>query len=188
MTLGLTSLASARQVHGDRVLVVKDGPNVDFEADGYDALITDRSTGLMIQQADCQGVILYDPLHRVISAAHVGWRGSVAGIIGTTVRAMVENFGCAPGDLKAAVSPSLGPCCAEFINYRRELPQWMHEFQVQPAYFDFWAISVIQLQKAGLLPRNIEVAKICTCCNPDYFSFRRNAVTGRCATVIGLVG
>jgi hypothetical protein len=184
--LGLSTLVSLGQVHGNKVLVVDIEPAADLEVDGYDALVSDRKCGLMIQQADCQAVILYDPLRRVTGAAHAGWRGSVAGVLGTTVEAMVDNFGTDPADLKAAISPSLGPCCAEFINYRRELPEWMHDYQVRPGHFDFWAISRVQLWEAGLLPQNIEIAGVCTRCNTDYFSFRRDAITGRCATVIGL--
>ncbi|MDF1578465.1 MAG: polyphenol oxidase family protein [Desulfurivibrionaceae bacterium] len=186
-SLGLGTLVSARQVHGDRVLVVAGEPEGDFEAPGYDALVSERPIGLMIQQADCQGVIFYDPRRLAIGAAHVGWRGSVAGTITATVKAMADSFGTDPANLRAAISPSLGPCCAEFVNYRRELPEWMHDFQVRPGYFDFWAISRRQLQEAGLAADNIEAAGICTRCNSDYFSFRRSRVTGRCATAIGLL-
>ncbi|MFO7605038.1 MAG: polyphenol oxidase family protein [Desulfurivibrionaceae bacterium] len=185
-SLGLDTLVSARQVHGNKVLVVDGERTADFEVDGYDALVSDRQGGLMIQQADCQGVIFHDPLRPAIGAAHVGWRGSVAGTIGATVQAMVESFGSDPAALQAAISPSLGPCCAEFTNYRRELPEWMHDFQVRPGYFDFWAISAKQLRESGLSPRNIRIAGVCTRCNSDFFSFRREKMTGRCATVIGI--
>jgi hypothetical protein len=186
-TLGLRTMVSAGQVHGNKVLVVASGPDADFEAPGYDALVTDRRVGLMIQQADCQAVIFYDPVRQVVGAAHAGWRGSVAGIIGATVQAMGDNFSSRPPDLLAAISPSLGPCCAEFINYRRELPVWMHEYQVRANYFDFWAISRTQLQEAGLRAENIHLAATCTRCSSGYFSYRRSPITGRCGTVIGLV-
>ena len=110
MSLGIGVLFSARQVHGNKVMLVRDRLDSDFEADGYDALVTDQSVGLMIQQADCQAVIFYDPVKKAIGAAHVGWRGSIAGVIGETVKAMVDNFGSDPAELLAAVSPSLGPC------------------------------------------------------------------------------
>ena len=186
MSLGIGVLFSARQVHGNRVLVVRDRPGEDFEADGYDALLTDQSVGLMIQQADCQAVIFHDPVNKAIGAAHVGWRGSIAGVIGETVRAMVDNFGSDPAELLAAVSPSLGPCCAEFVNYRSELPEWMHSFQIRPGYFDFWEISRFQLCEAGVAASNISIAGVCTCCSNDYFSYRRAKTTGRCATIVGL--
>lgn len=186
--LGLSTLVSARQVHGDRILCITAEPEGDFEAEGYDALITNCRTGLMIQQADCQAVIIYDQDGSALGLAHVGWRGSVAGIIGATVRAMTETFGSDPARLRAAISPSLGRCCAEFINYRSELPTWMHAFQGHPNHFDFPAISVRQLEEAGLRAERISRAGLCTRCSPDYFSYRRDRVTGRFATVAALVG
>jgi len=184
--LGLETMVSARQVHGNRVSVITEKPDNDYEIDGCDALVTNCRTGLMIQQADCQAVIFYDPPNRAVGVAHAGWRGSVAGIIGETVRAMSGNFGSDPALMLAAISPSLGPCCAEFVNYRDELPEWMHDYQVDNACFDFQAISKAQLQQAGLRSANITAADICTRCSPDYFSYRRRKATGRFATIVAL--
>jgi hypothetical protein len=185
--LGIPVLASARQVHGDAVWVI-DAPFVqDTEEAGYDALVTDQpGIGLLIQQADCQAVLLHDPVRQVVAAIHAGWRGSVVGIIGKTIRTMAERFGCDPADLAAGISPSLGPCCAEFINHQAELPAEFHSCQVAANHFDFWAISRDQLAAAGVLPANIEIARICTKCSPDYFSFRRERITGRFGSVIAL--
>ena len=190
--LGLRRLASAHQVHEDRVLVITQ-ENVEFdERTGFDALITDQpGIGLLIQHADCQAILLAARSTDVVAAVHCGWRGSVCGIIEKTITRMREVFGVEPADLDAVVGPSLGPCCAEFINYRLELPEWMHAFQVRPLYFDFWAISCRQLQNAGVLPECIEVAGLCTCCDPRFFSYRRavrtaGGVTGRNGSVIGL--
>jgi YfiH family protein len=186
--LGLTTLVSARQVHGERILHISSEPEADFEAEGYDALITNCRAGLMIQQADCQAVLIHDPDGPALGLAHVGWRGSVAGILGATVRAMTEAFGSDPARLRAGISPALGRCCAEFINYRQELPAWMHDFQVRADHFDFPAISARQLEEAGLRPERISRAGLCTRCSPDYFSYRRDRVTGRFATVAALTG
>jgi YfiH family protein len=185
-------LISARQVHGDLVYHYRNESDGDDEIDGVDALITAcPGTGLMIQQADCQAVLLYDPVHRAIGAVHCGWRGTVAGIIGKTVARMRECFGTEPSSLLAAVSPSLGPCCGEFTNYKTELPEALHRFQVRDSYFDFWAITRCQLQECGLAVSAIAVAGQCTVCSPDYFSYRRATRkemgrTGRNCSVIVL--
>jgi len=185
--LGCSSLVSARQVHQSRIYTVNENPGKDLEVDGFDGLVTNvKGLGLMIQQADCQAVLLFDPGNAAVGIAHVGWRGSVADIIGATVLAMRRAYATDPEDLIAAISPSLGPCCAEFVNYRSELPASLHGFQVRPDFFDFWAISRNQLQTAGMLPGNIHGAEVCTCCNQDYFSYRRERNTGRFASVIGL--
>lgn len=189
--LGLRQLVSVKQTHSDQVLMVEQA-HAAAELEGYDALIaTLPGTGLLIQQADCQAILLSAPAQGVVAAIHCGWRGSVLGIIGKTIRCLQETCGVFPEDLLAVVSPSLGPCCAEFIHFRTELPPWMHAFQVRPHFFDFWAISRHQLVAAGLLPENIDTAAICTRCNQQFFSYRRaaqtaNGVTGRNGSIIGL--
>lgn len=186
--LGLARLVSAGQVHGDSILNVDWLPETDEEHAGHDALMTNiPELGLMIQQADCQAVMLYDPEHGAVANIHSGWRGSVANIIAKTVAAMAKAYGTRPAALHAAISPSLGPCCGEFINYRTELPLAFHAYQTQPNHFDFWAISRDQLRNAGVRVEQIEIAGRCTVCNENYFSYRREGVTGRFASVIGMV-
>lgn len=194
--LQLRSLVAVRQVHADRVLVVDQehplGKNPHGEAEGYDAIIsTLAGVGLLIQQADCQAILLHAPQQEVVAAVHCGWRGSVTDIIGKTIHRLQTACGVNPADLRAAVSPSLGPCCAEFINYQRELPAWMHAFQVRPMYFDFWAISQHQLMAAGVPAKHIDIAAVCTRCDHNFFSYRRaqqesNGITGRNGSIIGL--
>jgi hypothetical protein len=185
--LGCPRLVSCRQVHGDQVAVVT-GLDRDQELEGYDALITDvPGVALLIQQADCQAILLHDPHRRVIANIHCGWRGSVANIIGATIARLTELFHSRPGDLQAVISPALGPCCAEFIHYQTELPADFHPFVDQASRVDFPAISAMQLQKAGVRPHHIEAAGICTRCNHDWFSHRRCRDTGRCCSAIGLL-
>ena len=189
---GVPVLAGARQVHGNRVEIIADDVRSDWCAEGVDALITNREgIGLMVQLADCQGILVHDPERSVVAAIHCGWRGSVAGIIDHTVRRMSAVFGSTPEAMHASVSPSLGPCCAEFIHYQKELPQEFHPFQVKPNYFDFWEISRRQLTGAGLFDKNIDISGICTSCSTDYFSYRRacrngDGRTGRHCAVISL--
>lgn len=185
--LGIERLISAKQVHGCEILSVTKRPAEDAEHPGYDALITDLpGVALMIQQADCQAIMLHDPINKAVANIHSGWRGSVQNIIGKTVRAMRHEYGSQPRELLAAISPSLGPCCGEFVDYRDELPEPFHSYQVRPHYFDFWAISRDQLIESGVRRDHIEIAGVCTVCDPNYFSYRRDGVTGRFASVIAL--
>jgi hypothetical protein len=187
----MEQLISVQQVHSDAILLASK-EHIGKEPKGYDALISNLpGVVLLIQQADCQAVLLYSQQHQIVAAVHCGWRGSVQGIIGKTIRAMKEHYGVAAETLTALISPSLGPCCAEFTNYEKELPQWMHAYQVRPLYFDFWAISRTQLEEAGVSPNNIDCARICTRCNAEYFSYRRavqtaDGITGRNGSFIGL--
>ena len=190
--------AFAHQVHGARVLIADvesttrlrpdanpgDGPR----APTGDALVTaENGLWLAIQVADCQAVLLYDPRQRVVANVHAGWRGSIDNVVGATVDQMQKRFGCRPGDIVAGIGPSLGPCCAEFINYKQEIPQRLWHHKIGADHFDFWAITREQLDRSGVTRANVCTSEICTRCNPGlFFSYRREKVTGRFAAVIGL--
>ena len=185
--MGVEALASARQVHATGALLVEgrgeaggDGP----ERHEADVLISRRpGVGLMVKQADCQAVIIFEPQRRALAVVHCGWRGSVAGILGEAVRRLAAEFGAAPRQMRAAIAPSLGPCCAEFKGWREELPASLAAFRVQGDHFDFWALSAHQLAAAGLEPENIETSGMCTRCSAEFYSYRREGLTGRFATV-----
>ncbi|PID74476.1 MAG: copper oxidase [Deltaproteobacteria bacterium] len=192
--LGLASLLSSRQVHGDRVYCQRGALAEDLEVDGYDALMTNVSgIGLMIQHADCQPVLLYDPVVRAVAAVHCGWRGSVINILGRVVRQMQREYDSFPENIRALVGPSLGPCCAEFRQYTTELPEAFWAEKDENSHFNFWQITSKQLLSSGLLPAHLRISGICTLCSKAYFSYRRAAgtaqgITGRNAAVICLLG
>jgi polyphenol oxidase len=189
----IPALLSARQVHGQGVYCLTKPLTEDQEVDGFDALITDvAGVGLTIQQADCQAVLLFDPRREVIAAVHCGWRGSVLQIVPQVVEVMARNYGTIAADLQAVISPSLGPCCAEFVNFRSELPADFQQFMVRDNYFDFWRITRSQLTASGVVEAHIQTAGHCTCCSDDYFSYRRatrqgGGQTGRNCAVIALL-
>jgi len=186
-------LAVADQVHGNRVIVLDSIPRSPenphyFAAGRGDALVTNiPGVFLVIQTADCQAVMMVDPRKKVIANVHVGWRGNVHNIIGVTVTTMRERFGCQPSDLRAGIGPSLGPCCAEFVNYRKEFPEALWQYKDDLNRIDLWKTSSDQLWAAGVDKENIFVSGICTKCRADrFFSFRAQRVTGRFSSAIAL--
>lgn len=100
---------------------------------------------------------------------------------------VVERYGVDPAGLYAAISPSLGPCCAEFINHADELGPAYLPYQVRPNYFDLWQATWDQLTAAGLRRDRIETAAKCNKCMDSFFSYRREGETGRFGTVVALV-
>jgi hypothetical protein len=184
--LGAHRLVFMNQAHGDRILVVRQSAVGKWRGpSSADALLTDTPClGLMVKQADCQAVILYDPNRHMLANVHCGWRGNVQNVLGQVVDRMKREFGCQAQDLIAAIGPSLGPCCAEFVNHGEIFPSAFKRFMVRRNHFDLQAISRWQLAKAGLRETNIEVAGICTRCRTDlFFSYRGEGKTGRFATV-----
>ena len=83
------------------------------------------------------------------------------------------------GDLIAAIGPSLGPCCAEFVHYRKEIPRSFWPYKNADHHFNFWAISHDQLCEAGVPTEHIFASKLCTRCHADrFFSYRGEGTTG----------
>lgn len=156
-----------------------------FEAD---AIVTDIPRKLLvIQVADCQSVLIYDPVQEVAANVHSGWRGSIKNIIGCTLKVMENSFGCRSRDIVAGIGPSLGPCCAEFVNYKKEIPEAFWKYKNDTNHFDFWSISRDQLCEAGVLFENVDLSRMCTKCDSNrFFSFRGEGTTGRFAALIGL--
>lgn len=178
------------QVHGAVVVSLKKAADskVPSKITG-DALITDiPGMPIGIQLADCQAILLYDPVRSVVANVHSGWRGSIQNIAGTTIDRMQSDFLCRPADIRAAVSPSLGPCCSEFKNYQTEIPEKLWSYRDSRNYINFWDITRDQLTAAGILPENIEFSGVCTKCNTHlFYSYRKNPETGRFAAVAGLI-
>jgi YfiH family protein len=180
-------LATGSQVHGNRCVCITQAEDINVES--CDALLTDvADVALLIKHADCQAALFFDPVHNVIANAHAGWRGSVQNIYKTVVEQLMRTYKSRPEDLIVCISPSLGPEQAEFIHYKEELPESFWSFQTKPNYFDFWKISTMQLLACGIQNEHIEIASLCTYSNPhDFFSYRRDKITGRHGTMIQMV-
>lgn len=184
--LGLKEWKRGKLDHGHNVIALEDYPEEPRFL--YDGLMTrKKDVGLVITHADCQAVILFDPITKTLANIHSGWKGSRLNILGKVVGAMQERFSCKPENIFAGISPSLGPEEAEFIHYKKELPESFWGFKTHENYFDFWEISAMQLREAGIKESHIDIARIPTRQNEDdFFSYRRDKSLGRNATIAAL--
>lgn len=178
------------QRHTDKILTVDEAnfKSLEMPIDETDGFVTNlKGCALLVRFADCQGVLMFDPVKRVIAAVHSGWRGNVQNIIGKAVFKMVGKFGCNAADIVVGISPSLGPCCAEFTDPFKELPESMHKY-VNGRKVDLWRCSFEQLTAVGIQPSNIEIARRCTVCeNKEFFSYRAGQKrTGHMGGIIAL--
>lgn len=154
-----------------------------------DALITNvPEIPLALHFADCVGVFLLDPVNKAIGVAHAGWRGTVDGIVVATVEAMTREFGTNPGELLAAIAPSIERHCFEVGEDVAELFSTLFrgdERILTPSSSTKWrvdlrAANMIMLERAGLDDSNIAVSELCTSCDSsELFSYRRDGDTGR---------
>lgn len=185
------------QCHSNNIQIVDEknrGMGVFDKADAIsdtDALVSiTKGICLMIFAADCVPVLFFDPVQKVIAAAHAGWKGTVNKIVQDVVFCMSENFGTNPKDIIAGIGPSIGPCCynvgdevilkvnAVFSEMSAVLTKIADSNEV---YFDLWQANKINLTNAGVQESNIEIAELCTFCHSDlFFSHRKSGGnTGR---------
>jgi YfiH family protein len=185
-------LLTVNQVHGSEILVI-DQPNPDvthFQRVESDAIITNQR-GLLIGilVADCFPLVIHDSQRQVAAVAHLGWRGTASGLLGCTVSAMGELFGCRPQDLKAALGPGIGAHRYEVDRpvrdaFRKGTDQWKRiaeEVSLGHWQLDLQKSLLLQLDACGIDRTSVDVVADCTCCHREtYFSYRRdNGRTGR---------
>jgi YfiH family protein len=190
--LGLNAdrVVTAQQVHGNRVgVVTADDAGRVFAA--TDGLITGAADlALLLRFADCQPILLYDPVHHALGLVHAGWRGIAQGIARRAVEMMHGTYGTEPGALIAALGPAIGPCCytvrhkaASALAYA--LPDWRQVMQPdgEQWQFDLPAANGQQLEAIGV--RSVEQAHLCTACHKDVFFSHRgeHGRTGRFAVM-----
>lgn len=83
-----------------------------------DALVTTtRGLVLSVLTADCTPVLLVDVEAGVIGAAHAGWKGALAGVLGASV-ALMRKHGAAR--IAAAIGPCIGQASYEVGSEFRE--------------------------------------------------------------------
>lgn len=177
-----TGLATSKQIHSDRVLLVESsGP----QGEG-DALISNLpGIGLAIRTADCLPILIADPRNRAVAAIHAGWRGVVSEIAPKAVEAMHRQFGSEPEDLVVAIGPGIGSCCFEVG------PEVSVQFGLSGrTKVDLVETTCRQLRRNGVKMGQISSAGLCSYCHPEVFeSYRRDReAAGRMTAMIGLAG
>ncbi len=188
-------LCTVKQVHGTDVVDAEAPPELPTEDDGRpqaDAVLTvARGRAVGVYTADCVPVLLAHPATGAVCAVHAGWRGAAAGIVTRAALMLAARVGAAASELRAALGPSIGPCCFEVgCEVVAAFAQRHGETLERPGKpdgngnprLDLWRAVVLDLLRAGLPERSIGAAgdgdgavPPCTACDPGrFFSYRRD--------------
>ena len=173
-----------KQVHSAKV--VETGAGVP-EAD---ASFT-RQTGIVsvVLTADCLPVLFCDRAGSVVAAAHAGWRGLADGVLEATVRVMNVQ----PGEILAWMGAAIGPQAFEvgeevrqtFVAQHPEASTAFSQHAPGKWLADIYQLARIRLNHAGV--QAVYGGGRCTFTETDsFFSYRRDGVTGRMASLIWL--
>jgi YfiH family protein len=182
-------LRRSRQVHGISVTTAERcEASVPPEADA----IVSQQVGVRVAvtTADCLPILLASESGHAVVAAHAGWRGLAAGVIGAAIFALRERIGESE-KIVAAIGPHIGLCCFEVDEpvleamaerFSRALPEASRPTRPGHARLDLARLAQDGLIQAGVdLDRIGFQAATCTACDSERFhSYRRDgAKAGR---------
>ncbi|OZA28359.1 MAG: multi-copper polyphenol oxidoreductase [Hydrogenophilales bacterium 17-61-9] len=176
-----------RQVHGATVVEVGSGW---VEADA--AFTRQAGSVCAVLTADCLPVLFCDRAGSVVAAAHAGWRGLAGGVLEATVAAMRVP----PGEVLAWMGAAIGPQAFEVGDEVRQAfikqhPEAAVAFVSHPgAEPGKWLADIYQLARIRLNCAGVQAVYgggRCTFNEADrFYSYRRDGVTGRMASLIWL--
>lgn len=167
------------QIHGNTVVEVSFNSTSPITAD---ALIT-REVGLplAVLSADCLPILING--ENVVGVIHAGRKGILNGIIAETISKM-RSLGS--GKMVALIGPAICNKC-----YEVDTQMYFDALAMDPSLSTSEQLHCLDLKnsaRAQLAGQGVEVVDvdICTAHDPNYFSYRRDGMTGRNAGVIVL--
>ncbi|NJD24242.1 MAG: peptidoglycan editing factor PgeF [Betaproteobacteria bacterium] len=176
-----------RQVHGAVAVDAAGAGKTVPEADAAFASVPGVVCAVLT--ADCLPVLFCDLAGTIVGAVHAGWRGLRAGVLENTVAALRRP----PGEIMAWLGPAIGRSAFEVGSEVRAAfvaddPGAAAAFA--PGVADRWWCDLPALARRRLAARGVTAVfggDACTVSDPErYFSYRRDGVTGRMASLVWL--
>ena len=174
------------QVHGTVAVDVEKMPKA---ATADAAFARQGGQVCVVMTADCLPVLFCDRRGTVVAASHAGWRGLLAGVLESTVDAMQVP----PDELLVWLGPAIGPRCFEVGDevrrafVARDAAAGLGFMSGEPGKWlcDIYLLARQRLSALGVL--SVSGGGACTVSEAErYFSYRRDGVTGRMASLIWL--
>ena len=193
LDISCENMCFSKQTHTTNVLIVDksmagNGIVRANQLNDIDGLITnEKDLPLVTFHADCVPLFFYDPVCKVVAAAHSGWRGTVGKIGKVVIEKMNENFGSNPIDIICGIGPSICKDCYEVSKdvadafresfgedaYRILRPSTFNPDDKNKFMLDLWEACRLALLEAGVKEEHIEVTDYCTRCNLELFYSHR---------------
>ncbi|MTD34055.1 peptidoglycan editing factor PgeF [Paludibacterium denitrificans] len=175
------------QIHGTTVVDAAELDGTLVDADGSFS----RQPGIVsvVMTADCLPVLFTNDAGTVVASAHAGWRGLCDGILEATIAATGE-----PAiNLMAWLGPAIGPDAFE-VGAEVRAAFMAHDPAADAAFTaigdDKYLADIYQLARQRLAENDVTRVyggDFCTVIDrARFFSYRRDRVTGRMASLIWL--
>ena len=171
----LNNVCRLVQVHGQRIILLRENHRFSQrtleEADG---IVTNlNGFPLAVRTADCLPIFFYASTQKCIGLIHAGWRGTNQGIVKEAIKMMAAEYRVTADEIKVSLGPAIRHCC-----YRvgKEIKDCFPGETLQRGdnyYFDLPLANIHQLMAMGVREKNIFDCGVCTYCDINYFSYRR---------------
>ncbi len=154
-----------------------------------DGLITDKThITMMSTNADCNLILIYDSMKKVVGNIHAGWRGTFDKIALNAINLMKEKFDSNPSDILCFLCPSIRKChfevdedvkelCEKVFEYTGRIEEIIEKGEIkegkQKYLIDTILINKLLLAEAGVLAENIVDSGVCSVCDSDLVHSRR---------------
>lgn len=169
------------QVHGTDIVQAEQHSGLPPSADGL--ICRQAHIPCAILTADCLPLVLARIDSPAFVCLHVGWKGLAAGII----EAGISKLGGSPDCIRAWAGPAIGPLAFEVggeVKAALGGPEmaWQPQAHSNKWLLNLYLLTGYRLEKKGI--NGYEHVSACTYSEPEhYFSYRRDGVTGRQATI-----
>ena len=179
------------QVHGTHVVTLN-GADDPLAPTGDAVMTTTPGVVCAIMTADCLPVLMADQQGRIVGAAHAGWRGLAAGVLDSLVAGMCRLAQETPVNLTAWLGPAIGPTAFEVGREVRDAfltqsPDHAVCFSPRADHPGKWLADLPQLATQKLNRLGVTAVTDSNCCTyraSEYYSYRREKITGRMASMI----
>jgi YfiH family protein len=185
-----------KQIHSSIVSTPSDRTNPSDLPIVADAIVTTKPNEVLaIMTADCLPVLFATNDGSIIGAAHAGWRGLCSDVLENTVQAILALCPhLSSADIFAYMGPAIGPSVYEV---GEDVLKAFQESSLEPNINDFvsipnksgkYLVNLYSLARARL--KAIGIVRLdgggsCTYLDQDhFFSYRRDGITGRFASLI----
>ena len=180
---GIGDIQWLDQEHGSKVLAATASTAAGAPVTADAAWTRADGLALAILTADCVPLLLADTGGSVVAAAHCGWRGTIGGVVEASLAAVPVR----PRSLSAWLGPGI---CGRCYEVGEEVIGRLATHERDAAltargcnwFLDLPTLIAYRLRRAGV--RRVAHSGSCTRCDGRFFSYRRDGLTGRSATLI----
>jgi len=173
-----------QQTHSTKAVLL---PNDEVTPEADAAYTSEKNIVCAVMTADCLPLLITNEQGSCVAAIHAGWRGLCDGIIEATIKKLATD----PESLLVWLGPAIGPDVYEvgkevydaFTKDNHLAKQAFTSVSEQHWLFDIYLAAKLRLNIAGI--KQIYGGDHCTLTEKEkFFSYRRDKVTGRMASMI----